>query len=193
MKNIVIAGVGGQGTLLSSIILGQMAVKLGYDAKISEVHGMAQRGGSVITYVRLGDKGETVYSSLIDPGQANILLGFELLEGLRWLPYAGKDCKIYVNTQRIPPMPVITGAAEYPEGIQDTIKERFPDAVFVDALSLAFKAGSVRAVNVVLLGVMAHDMSVDNRVLLDAIGDIVRPEFLEINEKAFRLGCEERI
>ncbi len=193
MKNIVIAGVGGQGTLLSSVILGQVALKLGYDVKISEVHGMAQRGGSVVTYVRIGDKGEKVYSPIIDPGQADILLGFEQLETLRWLPYAGKDCKIYSNTQQILPMPVITGAAKYPDDIPGTVKKHFDDAVFVDALSLAVQAGSVRAVNVVLLGVMAKEMDIDEAVWMDVIGSTVKPAFKEINEKAFLLGNKEVI
>ncbi|MEA4852742.1 MAG: indolepyruvate oxidoreductase subunit beta [Christensenella sp.] len=189
MKSILIAGVGGQGTLLASMVFGQIALKLGYDVKLSEVHGMAQRGGSVVTYVRIGDQGEKVYSPVIDECGADIILAFEELEALRWLPFLNPDGgKIYCNTQQILPMPVITGAMEYPENIQKKIKEYFPDAVFVDALSLAKEAGSVKAVNTVLLGVLAKNMEIDKKVWLDAIKSVVKPKFAALNEKAFELG-----
>lgn len=189
MKSILIAGVGGQGTLLASMVFGQIALKLGYDVKLSEVHGMAQRGGSVVTYVRIGDQGEKVYSPVIDECGADIILAFEELEALRWLPFLNPDGgKIYCNTQQILPMPVITGAMEYPADIQKKIKEHFPDAVFVDALSLAKEAGSVKAVNTVLLGVLAKNMEIDKKVWLDAIKSVVKPKFAELNEKAFELG-----
>lgn len=189
MKSILIAGVGGQGTLLASMVFGQIALKMGYDVKLSEVHGMAQRGGSVVTYVRIGDKGEKVYSPVIDECGADILLAFEELEGLRWLPYLNPDGgKLYCNSQQILPMPVITGAVAYPENIPEKIKEHFPNAVFVDALTLANEAGSVKAVNTVLLGVLAKNMEIDKEIWKEAVRCVVKPKFADLNEKAFELG-----
>ncbi|MEF9864133.1 MAG: indolepyruvate oxidoreductase subunit beta [Christensenellaceae bacterium] len=189
MKSIIIAGVGGQGTLLTSMVFGQIALKLGYDVKLSEVHGMAQRGGSVVTYVRIGDKGEKVYSPVIDECGADILLAFEELEALRWLSFVNKDGgKVYANTQQILPMPVITGAAQYPTEIASKIKANFCDAVFVDALSLAAQAGNLKAVNTVLLGVLAKNMEIKKEIWLDAIRAVVKPKFVQINETAFMLG-----
>lgn len=189
MKSIVIAGVGGQGTLLTSMVFGQIALKLGYDVKLSEVHGMAQRGGSVVTYVRIGDKGEKIYSPVIDKCGADILLAFEQLEGLRWLPYLKPDCgKVYCNTQQILPMPVITGVMEYPQDVPAKIREHFKDAVFVDALSLANEAGNLKAVNTVLLGVLAKNMDIDKEIWLESIRAVVKPKFVAMNEKAFELG-----
>ncbi len=190
MKNIIIAGVGGQGTLLASVVLGRLAMKLGYDVKLSEVHGMAQRGGSVVTYVRMGDSGERVYSPVIEEGGADILIAFEQLEALRWLPYLKKNGNVYASTQKILPMPVITGAAEYPQDIENQIKAVFPKAVFMDALSAATEAGSVRAVNTVLMGVLAAHMDIEKDVWLDIITGTVKPAFKEINEKAFLMGYE---
>lgn len=189
MKNILIAGVGGQGTLLASFVLGQIAVELNYDVKLSEVHGMAQRGGSVVTYVRMGDQGEKVYSPIIEPGSADIMLAFEQLEALRWLPYVKKEGgNVYSSTQKILPMPVITGAAKYPEDVQEQVKSHFSQAVFVDALGLAQEAGSVKTVNTVLLGVMASHMGIDKNLWTSVIQKTVKPEFKEMNEKAFLLG-----
>ena len=189
MKSILIAGVGGQGTLLTSMVFGQIALRMGYDVKLSEVHGMAQRGGSVVTYVRMGDQGEKVYSPVIDECGADILLAFEELEGLRWLPYLNpRGGRLYCNSQQILPMPVIIGAAEYPENIPGKIKMHFPDAVFVDALKLANEAGSVKAVNTVLLGVLAKNMSFDKEIWKEAIRSVVKPKFIDLNENAFELG-----
>lgn len=188
MKNILIAGVGGQGTLLASVVLGKIATKLGFDVKLSEVHGMAQRGGSVVTYIRIGDEGEKVFSPVIDEGGADILLAFEELEALRWLPYVEESGKVYVNMQKTLPMPVITGAMAYPDDIEGKIKAQFPDAVFVDALAAANEAGNAKAVNTVLLGVLAKNMAIDKRLWLDAVSETVKPKFREVNEKAFLLG-----
>lgn len=189
MKSILIAGVGGQGTLLASMVFGQIALRMGYDVKLSEVHGMAQRGGSVVTYVRMGDQGEKVYSPVIDECGADILLAFEELEGLRWLPYLNpQGGKLYCNSQQVLPMPVIIGAAEYPQNIPGIIKTYFPDAVFVDALKLASEAGSVKAVNTVLLGVLAKNMSLDKEIWKEAIRSVVKPKFIGLNENAFELG-----
>jgi indolepyruvate ferredoxin oxidoreductase beta subunit len=190
MKNILIAGVGGQGTLLASVVLGGISMELGYDVKLSEVHGMAQRGGNVVTYVRIGDKGETVYSPIIEKGDADILLAFEQLEALRWVPCLKKNAAVYASTQKILPMPVITGAAEYPADVPERIKAHFPNAVFADALAMANEAGSGKAVNMVLIGVMAGRMEIDRTLWRKVIGETVKPAFREINERAFGLGYD---
>ena len=182
--NIMIVGVGGQGTLLASRILGNAVIRMGYDVKVSEVHGMSQRGGSVVTYIKYGDK---VYSPIIDNGEADIVLAFELLEAYRALPALKKDGRLIVNDQRINPMPVITGAAQYPENILGKLSEKV-DTTAVDALALATEAGSFKAVNVVLIGVMAKSTNIPYEVWIDTIRDTVPPKFLDVNIKAFELG-----
>ena len=181
---IMIVGVGGQGTLLASRILGNVAINEGYDVKVSEVHGMSQRGGSVVTYVKYGDK---VYSPIIDEGEADIILAFELLEAYRALPYLKKGGKIIVNTQKINPMPVITGAAKYPEDIEKKIAEN-ADLTAIDALTLAEEAGNFKAVNVVLIGVMAKNTDVPYEKWIEVIKSTVPEKFLDVNLKAFELG-----
>ncbi len=183
-KNIMIVGVGGQGTLLASRILGNTVINEGYDVKVSEVHGMSQRGGSVVTYVKYGD---AVYSPIIDRGEADIILAFELLEAYRALPYLKKGGKIIVNGQQIDPMPVITGAAEYPENIADKIAEK-ADIKVIDALTLARDAGNIKAVNVVLIGVMARSTDIAYEKWIDTIKSTVPEKFLDVNLKAFDLG-----
>lgn len=182
--NIMIVGVGGQGTLLASRILGNAVIRMGYDVKVSEVHGMSQRGGSVVTYVKYGDK---VHSPIIDNGEAHIVLAFELLEAYRALPALKCGGRLIVNNQRINPMPVITGAAQYPENILDKLSEKV-DTTAVDALTLANEAGSIKAVNVVLIGVMAKSTNIPYEVWIDTIRDTVPQKFLDINLKAFELG-----
>lgn len=186
-KNILIVGVGGQGTLLSSRILGTIALDQGFDVKLSEVHGMAQRGGSVVTHVRYGDK---VHSPIIDMGQADIIIAFESLEAIRWIGYLKKGGKIFVNTQEILPMPVITGAAKYPEGIGESIKTIAKEAVLIDALTLAKEAGSVKAVNTVLLGVLAKHSDIAKEHFIEAIQKTIAPKFLDLNLQAFEKGYE---
>ena len=183
-KNIMIVGVGGQGTLLASRILGNVIINEGYDVKLSEVHGMSQRGGSVVTYVKYGDK---VYSPIIDEGEADIILAFESLEALRAVPYLKKDGIMIANTQQIDPMPVITGAAEYPENIHEKIAKKL-NIKSVDALSLAKEAGNIKAVNVVLIGVMAKNTDIAYEKWIDTIKSTVPEKFLEVNLKAFDLG-----
>ena len=183
-KNIMIVGVGGQGTLLASRILGNLCIAEGYDVKVSEVHGMSQRGGSVVTYVKYGEK---VYSPIIDKGEADIVLAFELLEAYRALPFVKDGGKMILNTQKIDPMPVITGAAEYPADIEKKISEKI-DLVCVDALSLAKQAGNIKAVNVVLIGVMAKNTDIPYEKWVETIKATVPEKFLEINLKAFELG-----
>ena len=184
--NIMIVGVGGQGTLLASRILGNAVVCRGYDVKVSEVHGMSQRGGSVVTYVKYGDR---VYSPVIDRGEADIILAFELLEAYRALPWLKQGGKIIVNTQRINPMPVITGAAEYPENIGEKLGA-LADLTAVDALELARRAGSEKAVNVVLIGVMAKSTAIPYEEWLDTVRTTVPEKFLDINLRAFELGYQ---
>lgn len=183
-KNIMIVGVGGQGTLLASRILGNVAISEGFDVKVSEVHGMSQRGGSVVTYVKYGEK---VYSPIIDRGDADIILAFELLEAYRSLPYLKKGGKIIVNAQEIDPMPVITGAMEYPANIAEKLQGKVNTTV-VDALSAAKEAGNIKAVNVVLIGVLAKTMDIPYEKWVETIKTTVPPKFLDINLKAFDLG-----
>lgn len=182
--NIMIVGVGGQGTLLASRILGKVAIKAGHDVKISEVHGMSQRGGSVVTYVKYGEK---VYSPIIDRGEADIILAFEMLEAYRALPYLKKGGKMIANTQKIDPMPVITGAAKYPEDIDKKLAEKI-NFTAVDALKAATEAGNMKAVNVVLIGLLAKSTEVKKDIWLEVIKETVPEKFLDVNLKAFEAG-----
>lgn len=185
VKNIMIVGVGGQGALLASKTLGQVLLDAGYDVKVSEVHGMSQRGGSVVTYVRYGDK---VYSPIIDKGEADFIVSFEMLEAARYVDYLKKDGQIVVNTQQIDPMPVITGAAKYPENLEKTMQAAGIKIDAVDCLSLAEQAGTAKAVNIVLMGRLSRYMDFAEEAWIKAIEKLVKPQFLEMNKKAFVLG-----
>ena len=189
-QNIMIVGVGGQGSLLASKLLGRLLITKGYDIKVSEVHGMSQRGGSVVTYVRFGEK---VYSPIIDKGEAQFILSFELLEAARWTEYLAKGGKVITNTQTMNPMPVITGAAEYPQNLVEKMQKAGIDVTAMDALSLATEAGSAKAVNIVLLGQLSKYFDFSEAEWLDAIEQSVPPKFLELNKKAFLLGREYTI
>lgn len=184
-KSIMLVGVGGQGTLLASRILGNVLLAGGYDVKVSEVHGMSQRGGSVVTYIKYGEK---VYSPVIEKGEADLIVSFEELEAARWLPFLKKGGKIITNSQQINPMPVIIGTAEYPSDILNKIKAAGADLTAIDALSLAEKAGSPKAVNVVLMGLLSKSMDFDEAVWQNALAQCVPAKALEINKKAFELG-----
>lgn len=184
-KNIMIVGVGGQGSLLASKLLGKLLCNEGYDVKVSEVHGMSQRGGSVVTYVRYGDK---VYSPIIDKGEADLIVSFEKLEALRYASYLKKDGKIIVNTQEIDPMPVITGAAEYPHEALEHLAELGVDVDAIDALSPALTAGSAKAANIVLMGRLSKNLNIDREKWIEALRESVAPKFFEMNVKAFDLG-----
>ena len=184
-QNVMIVGVGGQGSLLASKLLGRMLLQKGYDIKVSEVHGMSQRGGSVVTYVRFGEK---VYSPVIDKGEADFIVSFELLEAARWTEYLKPGGKIIVNTQQINPMPVIIGAAEYPENLVDTMKNAGIDVDAFDALSLAEQAGSSKAVNIVLMGHLSRNFDFSEEEWLQAIEQSVPAKFLELNKTAFKMG-----
>ena len=211
-KNIMIVGVGGQGSLLASRILGAAAmasgydvkvsevhgmsqrgasrilgkavISEGYDVKVSEVHGMSQRGGSVVTYVKYGDK---VFSPIIDRGEADMILAFEKLEAARALPYLKEGGTVILNDREIAPMPVITGAAEYPDGLVADIAAK-AKVIAIDALSLSLEAGSAKAVNVVLIGVLARSSDISKEVWIQTIKDTVPAKFLDLNLKAFELG-----
>jgi len=187
--NILIVGVGGQGTLLASKIIGQAAIEAGYDVKVSEVHGMAQRGGSVVTYVRYSDN--AIQSPIVEHGQADIILAFELLEAYRAVVYLKKDGCIIINTQRNDPMPVITGRAEYPEDIIENLERMGAKTIAFDAAETARKAGSDRAVNLAMIGKMAPLLDIPKDVWTDAIKSSVKVEFADININAFVRGYEE--
>ena len=186
-KNVMIVGVGGQGSLLASKLLGRLLLEKGYDIKVSEVHGMSQRGGSVVTYVRFGSK---VYSPVIDKGQADYIVSFELLEAARWTEYLKPGGKIIVNTQQIAPMPVIIGAAEYPQDLLEQMNAKGLDVDAIDELSLAEQAGSSKAVNIVLMGRLSTYFDIPQEEWMDAIEKSVPAKFLELNKNAFALGRE---
>ncbi len=189
VKTILIVGVGGQGTLLASRLLGNVLISEGYDVKISEVHGMSQRGGSVVTYVRYGQK---VDAPISDKGVADIVISFEQLEAARWLPYLKKGGTIITSTQQIDPMPVVTGAMGYPEDILEKLQNMGVTVVGCDALSLAQQAGSSKATNVALLGVTARYLGIDPESFKNAIKTTVKPAFIDINLKAFELGMASK-
>ncbi len=184
-KNVMIVGVGGQGSLLASKLLGKLLLTKGYDIKVSEVHGMSQRGGSVVTYVRFGDK---VYSPVIDKGEADYIVSFELLEAARYTEFLKPGGKIVTNTQQINPMPVITGAAEYPAELVKKMQDAGIDVDAFDALKLAEEAGSAKAVNIVLMGHLSRNFDFTLDEWMQAIESSVPAKFLELNKKAFILG-----
>lgn len=184
-KNIMIVGVGGQGSLLASKLLGHLLLQQGYDVKVSEVHGMSQRGGSVVTYVRYGDR---VASPIIDKGEADYIVSFELLEAARWLPFLKPDGQIVTSTQQIDPMPVIIGAAEYPTELVEKMRSTGVKVDAMDCLALANEAGSSKAVNLVLMGRLSHYFDLPDEAWQEAIAAVVPPKFLELNKKAFALG-----
>ncbi len=181
----MIVGVGGQGSLLASKLLGRLLMDEGYDVKVSEVHGMSQRGGSVVTYVRFGEK---VYSPIVTDGEADIIISFEKLEAARYARFLKKDGRIVVNTQQIDPMPVIIGAAQYPETVLTELTDKNVNIDALDALSLAEEAGSSKAVNIVLMGKAAKYFDIPYERWILAIENTVAPKFVEMNKKAFDLG-----
>ena len=187
-KNVMIVGVGGQGSLLASKLLGRLLLTRGYDIKVSEVHGMSQRGGSVVTYVRFGDK---VYSPVIDKGEADFIVAFELLEAARWTEYLRPGGRIVTNLQQINPMPVITGAAEYPAELVEKMTAAGLQVDALDALTLAEEAGSAKAVNIVLMGRLSRYFDFPLDKWMEAIEQSVPAKFLEMNRKAFLLGRGE--
>ncbi|MDD6042463.1 MAG: indolepyruvate oxidoreductase subunit beta [Eubacteriaceae bacterium] len=186
--NILIVGVGGQGTLLASVLLGNLALLRDFDVKLSEVHGMSQRGGSVVTHVKIDEDG--VYSPLIEKGDADIIIAFEKLEAYRWLPYLKDGGTMYVNTHQILPMPVVLGQAEYPDNIEDTLAKHAGTIKSFDAQEIAEKCGTVKAVNVVLLGAASASLPFTEEEWIKVIEENVKPKFVELNKNAFLLGKE---
>ena len=186
-ESVIIVGVGGQGLLLASKILGRVLVGEGYDVKVSEVHGMAQRGGSVVTYVKYGAQ---VRSPLIERGEADYLLAFEELEAARWLEYLKAGGKIILNANQIAPMPVITGKTGYPKGIAAALRSKGADVKELDALNIAQSAGSPKAVNAVMIGALAKELGVRRGAWEEAIAALVPERFRELNLKAFSEGCK---
>lgn len=184
-KSIMIVGVGGQGSLLASRLLGNVLLSQGFDVKVSEVHGMSQRGGSVVTYVKYGEK---VYSPVIEKGEADAVISFEMLEAARCVPFLKKGGHLITSTQQIDPMPVVMGKTEYPAGLADKIKEAGVELTAIDALALAEEAGSSKASNVALMGALSNRLDFSEDLWNKAIEECVPPKFLELNKKAFRLG-----
>lgn len=187
--NVMIVGVGGQGTLLASKTLGKVLLSQGFDVKVSEVHGMSQRGGSVVTYVRFGEK---VYSPIIDKGGADYIVSFEKLEAARWLEYLKPDGMIISNLHETEPMPVITGAMKYPENLIEKMQAKGAKVDAIEALNIAIEAGSSKAVNLVLMGRLSKYFDIPQEAWMEAIEACVPPKFLELNKKAFNLGREDK-
>ena len=187
-KNIMIVGVGGQGTLLTSRIIGKTAMEQGFEVKISEVHGMAQRGGSVVTFVRFGEK---VYERVVEEGQADVIIAFERLEALRYSHFLKKDGVLIVNDCRIDPMTVVIGAKTYPEGIIDSLKENHT-VYAIDGQKVALELGNSKVLNSVVLGYAAEFIGFDKQVWLDTVSSTVPQKTVEINQKAFLHGYEAR-
>jgi len=184
-KNIMIVGVGGQGSLLASKFLGHLLMEQGYDVKVSEVHGMSQRGGSVVTYVRYGD---SVASPVIDRGEADFIVSFELLEAARWLPFLKPGGQIVTSTQQIDPMPVVTGKADYPENLVEKMRALNVKVDALDCLTLAERAGSSKAVNIVLMGRLSHYFDLPKEAWMRSLEAVVPQKFLELNKRAFEMG-----
>jgi len=185
-KNIMIVGVGGQGTLIASRILGGLALRAGHDVKLSEVHGMAQRGGSVVTFVRYGDK---VEEPIVEPGCADVLIAFERLEAKRYANYLKEDGVLVVNDQRIDPMPVVIGAAKYPEGILEDIAKTHK-VYKIDAMTEAKALGNPKCFNVVVLGMAARHMDYSREDWHAVIRQVVKPALVDLNIAAFERGYE---
>ncbi len=185
--NIMVVGVGGQGTLLTSRIIGNTALACGYEVKLSEVHGMAQRGGSVVTFVRFG---ENVYEPVVEEGEADIIIAFERLEALRYAHYLKKDGIIIVNDCRIDPMTVVTGSATYPNNIIDTLKKEH-NVLVLDGAKIANELGNSKVLNTVILGYSAKHIGISEDMFLDTISKTVPPKTVEINQKAFKIGYNQ--
>jgi len=184
--NILIVGVGGQGTLLSSRIIAQVAVQMGYDVKVSEVHGMAQRGGSVVTQVRYGEK---IYSPIIKKGDADVILAFEKIEAARWLDYLKPDGLVIINNERVNPLPVMSGKAKYPDDIHEKVAALIKKTVVVDATDIAIRCGNIKAANVVLVGMVSQALGLPAEEVEKAIRAIVPAKAVDVNLQAFQYGA----
>lgn len=187
IKNVLIVGVGGQGTLLTSRIIAQVAVQMGFDVKVSEVHGMAQRGGSVVSQVRYGEK---VYSPIIKKGDADIILAFEKIEAARWLDYLKPDGLVIINDERVDPLPVLSGKAKYPNDIVNKIKNVVAKTIEINASDIAIKCGNIKTANVVLVGILTAAMDIPVAEVEKAIKEMVPDKAIEVNLKAFAEGLK---
>jgi len=185
VTNILIVGVGGQGVILASDIIAAVMMRAGHDVKKSEVHGMAQRGGSVTSHVRFGPK---VYSPIIRKGEVDILFSFEQLETLRYLDFLGETSVILVNNQKILPPSVTMGKDVYPADIPERLRERYPRFTLVNALDAARDAGSIKAVNTALIGALSNCFSIEERLWQEVIASMLPAKLIELNLKAFELG-----
>jgi indolepyruvate ferredoxin oxidoreductase beta subunit len=189
VKNVLMVGVGGQGTILASKILTMGLIEAGYDVKMSEVHGMAQRGGSVTTQIRYGEK---VYSPIIGKGQGDVLVAFETMEALRILDNLKPDGKVVVNDYRMASTPILTGEAEYPEGVIEELKSRVKTTA-INADRIARGLGNAKCMNVVLLGALIKAMGLENLNWEDIVKKEVKPKFVELNIKALKAGLEDEL
>lgn len=185
ITNILIVGVGGQGTLLTSRILAQVVAEMGYDVKVSEVHGMAQRGGSVISEVRFGDE---IHSPIIKQGDADVILAFEKIEAARWLDYLKEDGMVIINDAQVDPLPVMSGKVKYPADINEKVAGLVQNTTVVDANDIAVKCGNIRAANVVLVGILSKAINLPEEEVEKAIRDLVPAKALEVNLSAFKEG-----
>lgn len=183
--NILIVGVGGQGTLLASRVLAQAAVDQEYDVKVSEIHGMAQRGGSVVSQVRYGNK---VFSPIIKQGDADVIMAFEKLEAARYLPFLRKGGLMVINTDKIDPLPVMSGEVRYPEKLEEKIAGVVPKTVTLDATGIAEKCGTSKAANIVLVGLVGRTLGMPLDSLVEAIRGLVPEKAIDINIRALNEG-----
>lgn len=188
VKNILLCGVGGQGIILASKILATGLIKAGYDVKMSEVHGMAQRGGSVTTQVRYGER---VDSPIIGKGQADVLVSFETMETERWLEYVKPEGRVILNSYKIPSAPILAGKASYPEGVEQGISDKVKTTIF-KAADLAESLGNIKTMNVIIVGALIKAMALEDSVDWETvIAEIVKPKFVEMNQKALKLGMDQ--
>ena len=188
VKNILLSGVGGQGIILASKILATGLINAGYDVKMSEVHGMAQRGGSVTTQVRFGEK---VYSPIIGKGQADVLVSFETMETGRWLDYVKPEGTVVINDFEIGSAPILMGTVEYPEGVIEYIQEHAKDTIVMKAADLAVELGNVRTMNVIIVGALIKALDLEGIDWEEVIKETVKPKFVDINIKALKLGMDQ--
>lgn len=188
VTNILLVGVGGQGILLASEILAETFMLAGFDVKKSEIHGMSQRGGSVVSHVRYGKE---VFSPIVPEGEGDILFGFEIMETYRYLPLLKKGGTVVVNDLRIPPPSVLMGQEQYPEGLADLIKQEFEDLLLVDGQKLALEAGNAKAANTVLLGCVSKRLDIPEEFWYQALEKMVPKKALDVNLKAFKLGRQQ--
>jgi indolepyruvate ferredoxin oxidoreductase beta subunit len=186
VKNILLVGVGGQGIILASKILSTGLINAGYDVKMSEVHGMAQRGGSVTTQVRYGEK---VNSPIIGNGQADIVVAFEEMEAMRWIDHLKPEGRLVINNYRIPSVPVLIGEKEYPDGIIESLKSKV-DTVTLNAMDIAQEIGNPKTQNIVMLGALVGALGIDEVKWDEVIEELVKEKFVEINKIAFNKGKE---